>query len=80
MKRYIDDINKTQYKAFLEFKELVLQKKTLTDFKMWKDDYLLRFLRARKFDVDKSHLMFDDFIKWRKELDVDNIEEVMTLK
>jgi len=78
MNRYIHDINKTQYKALLDFKELILQKKTLTDFNMWKDDYLLRFLRARKFDVDKSHLMFNDFITWRKDLDVDNIEEVMT--
>ena len=37
---------------------------------------MLRFLRARKFDMDKSILMFTTFIEWRKENDVDNILNV----
>ena len=41
--------------------------------KVYDDPYLLRFLRARKFDIAKTQLMFNDFIKWRKENDVDNI-------
>ena len=36
--------------------------------------YLLRFLRARKFDLKKTEKMFVDFIAWRKEKDVDNIQ------
>ncbi|KAF8866124.1 Sec14 cytosolic factor [Acephala macrosclerotiorum] len=34
---------------------------------------LLRFLRARKFDVALSEKMFVDSEKWRKEIDLDNL-------
>ena len=37
------------------------------------DAYLLRFLRARKFDISKTVEMWNKFINWRKENDVDNI-------
>jgi len=38
------------------------------------DDYfLLRFLRARKFDVNASYTMFDNFMNWRRDEDVDNV-------
>lgn len=30
------------------------------------DPYLLRFLRARKFDLPKVYEMFDNYINWRK--------------
>lgn len=36
------------------------------------DYYLLRFLRAREFDIKKTIEMFDEFYKWRQENDVDN--------
>ena len=36
------------------------------------DWYLLRFCRARKFDLPKVILMFTNFINWRKEKDIDN--------
>ena len=42
------------------------------------DPYLLRFLRARKFDLKKTEKMFGDFIAWRKEKDVDNIHVLYT--
>ena len=38
------------------------------------DQYLLRFLRARKFDLKKTEKMFVDFIQWRKEKGVDEIQ------
>lgn len=31
------------------------------------DYYMLRYLRARKFDLDKTKLMFNNFIAWRTE-------------
>jgi hypothetical protein len=41
------------------------------------DYYLLRFLRARKFEMDKVKLMWNNFIDWRKENDVDNVIDVI---
>lgn len=38
------------------------------------DPTLLRFLRARKFDLPKTQQMFTAHIEWAKENDVDNIE------
>ncbi len=37
------------------------------------DAYLLRFLRARKFNLEKTTKMWNDFIEWRVRNNVDNI-------
>lgn len=34
-----------------------------------------RFLRARKFDLPKSKIMWTDFMKWRNEWKVDELYE-----
>src|SRR5271163_1489288 len=34
---------------------------------------LLRFLRARKFDVQKAYIMFTECEQWRKDFGVDDI-------
>ena len=41
------------------------------------DDYtMLRFLRARKFDIEKAKAMFGAYMEWRRNNNVDNILDV----
>ena len=41
------------------------------------DDHdLLRFGRARKFDLAKMQLMFTNFMNWRRDQEVDPVETV----
>lgn len=69
----MSDINLQQLELLIKFKEEILKKNILTDFSLYDNSYLLRFMRARKFDLEKTFLMFQDYIKWRKEKNVDLI-------
>ena len=42
------------------------------------DPFLLRFCRARKFDLDKIIIMFSNYMQYRKDNGLDTIVNVST--
>jgi hypothetical protein len=61
-------------KAIQKFKDHLTSKKIEYNSKKINDEYLVRFLRARKLDINKTFEMFVKFLAWRKENDIDNID------
>jgi len=66
------DLSEEQQHMLEVFRKF-LQDENLMNHPMIDDYYLLRFLRARKFDFEKTKLMYINHLEWRKENDVDNI-------
>lgn len=65
------DCSKTQLQTLDQFREHV--NKMGLNMSAYDDAYLLRFLRARKFNLEKTIKMWTDFIDWRVKNNVDNI-------
>ena len=70
------DINENQFKHFVQWKQELIKEKILHDFDRYDDYYLLKFLRARKFDLKKTMIMFKNFLEWRTKENVDNIDTI----
>jgi len=71
---FYSDINSTQYETLLKWKQRLSDEKLECDFE-WHDLFLLRFLRARKFDIKKTHEMFTKYLTWRVDDKVNEIED-----
>ena len=67
-------MNNSQKEGLEKFKKKIVADHLGIDLSIYDDPYLLRFLRARKFDLDKSYLMFTSFLSWRKDYGTDEIE------
>ena len=65
--------SKEEEDTLIIFKEEIQKDNLKYNSKIVDDNYLLRFLRARKLDLGKSLEMFKKFVEWREKEDIDNI-------
>ena len=72
---FYNELNQEQYNALQKWKGQLQSEDVIGDFSIYDDLYLLRFLRARKFDLVKTMEMFKKFLQWRVEKQVDNLRE-----
>ena len=68
------EINISQFNVLIEFKQICIKENLIPNFDYFDDYYLLKFCRARKFNLEKVLKMFKNFINWRKENEVDYID------
>lgn len=76
---FMNDMSEEQERALEQFRKYI-KDNNITDHPQYDDYYLLRFLRARKFEMDKTILMFNNFIEWRKENSVDTILDIFNFE
>jgi hypothetical protein len=70
---FYDQLNQSQYDALQKWKTELKDQKVIDNFEVYDDLFLLRFLRARKFDLEKTMLMFKKFLQWRIDMKVEEI-------
>ena len=77
---FYDQLNQTQYDALQKWKENLISENVLPNGHSYDDLFLLRFLRARKFDLVKTMEMFKKVLKWRIDMKVEEINQSYELE
>ncbi|TIC55702.1 WD40 repeat-like protein [Wallemia mellicola] len=77
------DIDAEQIKKLHELKERIpqdIRSRRRADGELMHDDNeLVRFLQARKWDIDASEKMFRNYLQWRKDFNIDELSESFEL-
>lgn len=66
-------LTENEEEALLEFRNYVLETYSSVRKQSWDDWILLRFCRARKFKIKDVKKMFDNYVEFYKDYDLDNI-------
>jgi hypothetical protein len=74
---YLGDMNEEQQECLKNFKEWI-EKNEATKNPWHIDEFLLKFCRARKFDIDKVIEMFKNYMEYRSEHKIDSIIQDFT--
>lgn len=74
MNEMASDLTQSQQDTLVKFREILAEQGVLR--KRDDDHMLLRFLRARGFDIAKAKAMYEAMLDWRKEIGADSIREV----
>jgi hypothetical protein len=72
---FYDELNQAQYNALQQWKQNLTSQNVVPNLDNYDDLFLLRFLRARKFDLEKTMEMFKKFLQWRIDMKVDELRE-----
>ena len=72
---FYNELNQAQFNALQQWKQNLTSQNVLPNVDNYDDLFLLRFLRARKFDIEKTMEMFKKFLQWRIDMKVDELRE-----
>lgn len=73
--RYLGELNSMQESVLQQFKEWI-QENQFPHNPWYNDTIYLRFCRARKFDLEKVKLMWQNYLEYRSEMGIDDIVTV----
>lgn len=73
---FLNDLSSHQQEVLEIIKRFVFEELNVTDRSRWNEWYILRFCRARKFDVKKIQEMISNYIKWMTNMKFDKVNEL----